>query len=59
MPNLVPEGDAKRYEAAPPQSTIDAVKRLHSTIRDVLGSSYETFLQGSYKNDTANGALRS
>jgi hypothetical protein len=57
MAHLVPEQAAKRYEAAPPQSTVDAVKRLHTTIRDVLGSSYETFLQGSYKNDTATGDL--
>jgi hypothetical protein len=57
MAHLIPEQAAKRYEAAPPQSTVDAVKRLHTTIRDLLGSSYETFLQGSYKNDTATGGL--
>ncbi len=33
------------------------MKRLQTTIRDTLGSSYETFLQGSYKNDTAIGDL--
>lgn len=57
MAHLVPAEAARRYQEAPPQSTIEAVKRLHITIRDVLGPSYETFLQGSYKNDTAVGDL--
>jgi hypothetical protein len=57
MAHQIPEQAAKRYESAPPQSTVEAVKRLHTTIRDILGSSYETFLQGSYKNDTASNDL--
>jgi hypothetical protein len=57
MAHRIPEEAAKRYESAPPPSTAEAVKRLHTTIRDILGSSYETFLQGSYKNDTASNDL--
>jgi hypothetical protein len=53
MAHLVSEQAAKQYDTAPPRSTVDAVRRLHTTIRDTLGSSYETFLEGSYKNDTA------
>jgi hypothetical protein len=57
MAHLVPEQALHRYEASPTQTTVDAVKSLHTNIRAALGSFYETFLQGSYKNDTATGAL--
>jgi hypothetical protein len=57
MAHLVPEQALYRYEATPTQTTVDVVKSLHTNIRAALGSSYETFLQGSYKNDTATGAL--
>ena len=33
-------------------SKVTQAKSLHNSIRDVLGSGYETFLQGSYRNDT-------
>jgi hypothetical protein len=57
MAHLVPEQAVYRYEAGPSQTTVDVVKSLHTNIRAALGSSYETFLQGSYKNDTATGDL--
>lgn len=41
------------YTAAPSTTKVGAVKSLHENIRAVLGSDYETFLQGSYKNDTS------
>jgi hypothetical protein len=50
--HLIPDTAARRYTAAPTPSTVTAAKTLQEAIRDVLGSDYETFLQGSYKNDT-------
>jgi hypothetical protein len=57
MAHLVPEQALHRYETSPTQTTVDVVKSLHTNIRAALGASYETFLQGSYKNDTATAAL--
>lgn len=53
MAHLIIASAIDRYQAAPSPSTVAAVKSLHTNIRDTLGSSYETFLQGSYKNDTS------
>ena len=53
MSHLIPRESVDRYTAAPSQTTVATVKRLHEHIRDVLGGDYETFLQGSYKNDTS------
>lgn len=53
MPHLISFQAATRYTAAPTQTTVSAVKSLHENIRSVLGNAYETFLQGSYKNDTS------
>jgi hypothetical protein len=50
--HLIPATAIDRYSAAPAPSTVDAVKSLHENIRSVLGAGYETFLQGSYRNDT-------
>ncbi len=50
--HLIPAASIDRYTAAPPATTVSAAKSLHEDIRAVLGSGYETFLQGSYKNDT-------
>ncbi len=50
--HLIPAAAIDRYTAAPPATTVTAAKSLHENIRSVLGSGYETFLQGSYKNDT-------
>jgi hypothetical protein len=50
--HLIPDTVARRYTAAPASTTVTAAKTLQETIRSVLGSDYETFLQGSYKNDT-------
>ncbi|MBM7846745.1 nucleotidyltransferase [Herpetosiphon giganteus] len=52
MAHLILEADISRYSAAPAPTTVDAAVSLHNNIRDTLGSGYETFLQGSYKNDT-------
>jgi hypothetical protein len=54
--HLIPGAAVARYIASPSDTTSDttvaAVKSLHETIRSVLGANYETFLQGSYRNDT-------
>jgi hypothetical protein len=42
-----------RYSKAPSATTVSSVSSLQEAIRDVLGGEYETFLQGSYKNDTS------
>jgi len=52
MEHLIPSTAIERYSAAPSPTTVAAVSSLHTNIRDVLGTDYETFLQGSYKNDT-------
>lgn len=50
--HLIPTTAVDRYAAAPAATTVTAAKCLQESIRDVLGGGYETFLQGSYKNDT-------
>lgn len=52
MNHLIPQSAIARYAAAPSDSTVAAVKSLHESIRDTLGDGYDTFLQGSYRNDT-------
>jgi hypothetical protein len=43
-----------RYSAGPSASRTSAVASLQNSIRDVLGEGdWDTFLQGSYRNDTA------
>jgi hypothetical protein len=41
------------YSAGPSESKVTQVANLQTTIRDVLGDDYDTFLQGSYRNSTA------
>jgi hypothetical protein len=43
----------RRFAAPPSASKVAAVARLQNAIRLALGERYQTFLQGSYKNDTA------
>lgn len=50
--HLIPEAAMVRYTAAPSTTKIDQAVSLQNTIRSVLGSDYETFLQGSYRNTT-------
>lgn len=52
MAHLIPTSAIDRYTAAPPATTVASAVSLHENIRSLLGSGYETFLQGSYKNDT-------
>lgn len=37
----------------PTQSKVEKISRLQNYIRDLLGTEYHTFLQGSYRNKTA------
>ncbi len=50
--HLIPAASINSYTVAPSPTKVAAAKSLHENIRSVLGSGYETFLQGSYKNDT-------
>lgn len=50
--HLIPAAAVARYAQGPTDSTVSAVKSLHESIRSTLGNDYETFLQGSYRNDT-------
>lgn len=51
--HLISDGDIARYSKAPSPATVTAVSNLQNAIRDALGNNYETFLQGSYRNDTS------
>ena len=53
MAHLIPASAVDRYQAAPPRDTMEAVKCVFTSIRKTLGSSYGTFLQGSFSNGTA------
>lgn len=54
MPDhLIPDSEVQRYARGPSQTTVSSVAAFQDAIRDALGSDYETFLQGSYKNDTS------
>src|SRR6266568_763677 len=46
-----------RYSAGPSTSKTTQVANLQTTIREVLGDDYDTFLQGSYRNGTAIGDI--
>ncbi len=51
--HLIPDSEVQRYARAPSASTVSSVSTFQEAIRDALGTEYETFLQGSYKNDTS------
>lgn len=51
--HLIPDTEVKRYSRPPSPATVGAVSDFQNNIRDALGSDFETFLQGSYKNDTS------
>ena len=54
MPYNISQSLIDRYSAGPSASRVTRVASLQTTIRDVLGDeNYDTFLQGSYRNDTA------
>jgi len=53
MAHLIPTTAIDKYAAGPSASTTTAVAAFQTAIRNALGDGYETFLQGSYKNDTA------
>lgn len=45
---------AARYARPPARTTVDQAVSIHQNVRGLLGDTdYATFLQGSYKNDTA------
>lgn len=50
--HLIPTAVVEKYLKAPSAATVTVARRLHEKIRDLLGGGYETFLQGSYRNDT-------
>ena len=52
MGHSIPQSAIDTYSASPAATTVSSAKSLHESIRQLLGIKYETFLQGSYKNDT-------
>lgn len=52
MNHKIPENIIHQYKKAPSDSTVKSAVSLHENIRSILGDGYETFLQGSYRNDT-------
>lgn len=54
MPNYsIPENLIEPLIKCPPPTTVERVSSLQQYIQDLLGDTHHTFLQGSYKNDTA------
>jgi hypothetical protein len=53
MPSNISQWLIDQYSAGPSESKVTQVANLQTTIRDVLGDDYDTFLQGSYRNGTA------
>jgi hypothetical protein len=53
MAHLIPASEVARHTRGPSATTTAGIASLQDAIRDALGEPYETFLQGSYKNDTA------
>lgn len=54
MPNyLIPENLIESLLKCPTPTTIERVSNLQKYIQELLGDTHYTFLQGSYKNDTA------
>ena len=53
MTHKISDSAVHQYRKPPSATTISRASTMQQSIRDVLGSDYETFLQGSYKNDTA------
>ncbi|MCC6350529.1 MAG: nucleotidyltransferase [Candidatus Eisenbacteria bacterium] len=53
MPHLIPNSEVARYSAGPSVTTTSSIAAFQTAIRAALGDDYETFLEGSYKNDTA------
>lgn len=53
MSHKITDSVIHQYRKAPSATIVSRASTMQQSIRDVLGSDYETFLQGSYKNDTA------
>lgn len=49
----IPTNIVTRHTQAPSPSKISSVAKLQNYIQELLGSTHHTFLQGSYRNDTA------
>jgi hypothetical protein len=50
---LIPQAAIDKYAAGPSSTKVTQVANLQTTIRSVLDYAYDSFLQGSYRNDTA------
>lgn len=49
---LISDALVTRYAAAPSTAKIDEAKSLREDVKQALGSGYQVFLQGSYRNTT-------
>ena len=53
MTHKVPTHLIEKHHKAPSQTTTDEAVKLYNDLKTLLGTNYEVFLQGSYKNDTS------
>lgn len=53
MPHKIPKHLIDSLIGSPSASKVNQVSRMQNYIQDLLSDSHHTFLQGSYKNDTA------
>jgi hypothetical protein len=54
MPRLISQWLIDQYSAGPSTTRTSQVQRVHQAIRSALGTAqFDTFLQGSYRNNTA------
>lgn len=52
LATLISEDLVARYSAGPSQAKVDQAKSLREDLESALGSDYQVFLQGSYRNNT-------
>lgn len=57
MPHLIPDTLIDSLVAGPSATKITQVANMQNYIQSLLGSTHHTFLQGSYKNDTATSDI--
>jgi hypothetical protein len=52
LATLISDELISRYSSGPPTAKVNEAKSLREDVKDALGSSYDVFLQGSYRNHT-------
>lgn len=57
MAHLLPQTETQKYTRDISDTKRESVANLQQHIRDILGESYHTFLQGSYRNTTSTSDI--